>query len=134
MVESEVSGIAFSVHPVTKNKNHIIIEAGLGLGEAIVQGAITPDSYIVEKNNWIILDKKINEQKKMLVRSSSGRNEWKEVGEEGKKQVLSEKEIVDLAKLIIKIEKHYGFPVDVEWTKEREEFYILQSRPITALY
>ena len=50
MVESEVSGIAFSVHPVTQDPNQLIIEASYGLGEAIVSGQITPDSYVVEKN------------------------------------------------------------------------------------
>lgn len=57
MIESEVSGIAFSVHPVTQDRNQIIIEAGLGLGEAIVSGEITPDSYVVEKEPRNILEK-----------------------------------------------------------------------------
>src|SRR3989338_3707386 len=66
MVESEVSGIAFSVHPVTQDRNQLIIEAGYGLGEAIVSGQITPDSYVVEKNEEIILDINVVEQNKML--------------------------------------------------------------------
>src|SRR3989344_3263168 len=57
MVESEVSGIAFSVHPVTQDRNQLIIEAGFGLGEAIVSGQITPDSYVIEKNPRRIIDK-----------------------------------------------------------------------------
>src|SRR3989344_4196323 len=68
MVESEVSGIAFSVHPVTQDYDQLIIEAGFGLGEAIVQGAITPDSYVVEKSNWNILDKNITAQEKGVFR------------------------------------------------------------------
>src|SRR3989338_8531536 len=66
MVDSEISGIAFSVHPVTQVDNQIIIEAGYGLGEAIVSGQITPDSYVVEKNEEIILDINVVEQNKML--------------------------------------------------------------------
>ncbi len=62
MVESEVSGVAFSVHPVTEDRNQIIIEAGLGLGEALVSGQITPDSYVVEKKENLLLAKNINEQ------------------------------------------------------------------------
>lgn len=134
MVESEKSGVAFSVHPVTQNKNQLIIEAIFGLGEAIVSGKITPDSYVVEKQRWKLLDKNINEQRKMLVKAFSGGNEWKELLKEyGKKQVLSDKDIVQLSKLIVKIENHYGFPVDVEWVMEREKFYIVQSRPITTI-
>lgn len=133
MVNSETSGIAFSVHPVTQDYNQLIIEAGFGLGEAIVSGQITPDSYVVEKEPFRIISKDINEQIKGIFRAKAGGNEWKELGEKGKEQVLSEKEILELAKLIIKIEKHYGFPVDVEWAREGNKFYITQSRPITTL-
>lgn len=134
MVESEKSGIAFSVHPITEDKNQLIIEAGLGLGEAIVSGQITPDSYVVEKNSLTILDKNINEQKKLLVRSDAGGNKWENLSEEkGKRQVLLDTEITELSKMILEIEKHYSFPVDIEWAKEQDKFFILQSRPITTL-
>ena len=133
MVDSEESGIAFSVHPVTQDKNQIIIEAGFGLGEAIVSGSITPDSYVVDKQEFNILDINVNKQTKALYKKIKGGNEWKELKEKGKKQVLNKKEIVELSKLIVKIEKHYGFPCDIEWAKEKGKFYIVQSRPITTL-
>ncbi len=133
MVESEESGIAFSVHPVTQDRNQLIIEAGFGLGEAIVSGQITPDSYVVEKDKLNILDKNVNEQTRALYRKETGGNKWKDIGEKGKEQVLTDKEIIELSKLIIKIENHYGFPVDVEWAREKGKFYIVQSRPITTL-
>lgn len=133
MVDSEESGIAFSVHPVTQDENHIIIEAGFGLGEAIVSGSITPDSYVVDKQGFNILDINVNEQTKALYKKPKGGNEWKNLGEKGKKQVLTKKEIIELSKLIIKIENHYGFPCDIEWAKEKDKFYIVQSRPITTL-
>jgi len=133
MIESEESGIAFSVHPVTQDKNQLIIEAGFGLGEAIVSGQITPDSYVVDKQDWHIIDININEQKKGIYKKANGGNKWKELGEKGEKQVLTKKEIIELSKLIVKIEKHYKFPVDVEWAKEKGKFYITQSRPITTL-
>lgn len=134
MVESEMSGIAFSVHPITQDKNQLIIEAGFGLGEAIVSGQITPDSYVIEKTERRILDKNINFQKKMLVVADGGGSKWQELTEkQGKQQVLSDSEILDLAKFITKIEGHFGFPVDVEWAKKADKFYALQSRPITTL-
>ena len=133
MIDSEESGITFSVHPVTQDRNQLIIEAGFGLGEAIVSGQITPDSYVVDKQDWHIIDINVDAQPKGLYRKKDGGNEWKELGEKGEKQVLNEKEIIELAKLIVKIEKHYGFPVDVEWAKEKGKFYIVQSRPITTL-
>jgi len=133
MVDSEESGIAFSVHPVTQDKNQIIIEAGFGLGEAIVSGSITPDSYVVDKQEFSILDINVNEQTKALYKKTKGGNEWKDLGERGKKQVLNEKEIIELSKLIVKIENHYGFPCDIEWAKKNGKFYIVQSRPITTI-
>ena len=133
MVESESSGIAFSVHPVTQDYNQLIIEAGFGLGEAIVSGQITPGSYVVEKEPFHIISKEVNEQSQALYRAKQGGNEWKEIGQKGKEQVLTEKEVLELSKLVIKIEQHYGFPVDVEWAREKGKFYIVQSRPITTL-
>jgi pyruvate, water dikinase len=134
MVESEKSGIAFSVHPVTQDRNQLIIEAGFGLGEAIVSGQITPDSYVVEKQPRRIIDKNIQAQSRGLYRAKSGGNEWRNIPKEkGETQVLSDDEILELSEIILKIEKHYGFPCDIEWAFENGNFYIVQSRPITTL-
>jgi pyruvate,water dikinase len=142
MVQSEIAGICFTTHPVTRDKNQLIIEAGWGLGEAIVGGHITPDSYVVDKRNWKILDINISEQEKMLVRRSSksggGKsatgNAWIKVPNKLRtKQKLDGKQIIELAKLCSKIEKHYRFPCDIEWAFEKGKFYIVQSRPITTL-
>jgi len=138
MVNSEKSGIAFSVHPVTEDYNQIIIEAGLGLGEAIVSGSVTPDSYVVTKEPLEIIDTNINTQNKALYRSSTktehGFNEWKDLSEaEANQQVLTKEQIIELSSIIITIENHYGFPCDIEWAFEDETFYIVQSRPITTL-
>ena len=136
MVESEVAGICFTVHPVTEDRNQMIIEAGWGLGEAVVSGQITPDAYVIDKRGYKILDINVSEQEKMIVRSSKKEmdNEFVQVPLDKKdKQKLSDKEIVQLAKDCHDIEKHYGFPVDIEWAMEKGKFYITQSRPITTL-
>lgn len=134
MIESEKSGIAFSVHPVTQDRNQIIIEAGFGLGEAIVSGQITPDSYVVEKQPRQIIDKNIQTQSRGLYRAEKGGNEWQDIlKEKGEKQVLSDEEILELSETILRIENHYGFPCDIEWAFENGNFYIVQSRPITTL-
>ncbi|MCX6762863.1 MAG: PEP-utilizing enzyme [Candidatus Moranbacteria bacterium] len=111
MVKSEKSGVAFSVHPVTQDKNQLIIEAGFGFGEAIVSGQITPDSYVVEKQLHHIIDKNIRTEK----------------------QVLSDDEILELSEIILKIENHFGFPCDIEWAFEKGESHIVQSRAITTI-
>lgn len=134
MIQSEVSGIAFSVHPVTEDKNQLVIEAGFGLGEAIVSGQVSPDTYVVEKESPRILDKNVSSQKQKLVQLDSGGNEWRKIPDtKAKEQKLSDNGIIELAKLIVRIENHYGFPVDVEWVKEDGKFYLVQSRPITTL-
>ncbi|MFA5386747.1 MAG: PEP/pyruvate-binding domain-containing protein [Candidatus Paceibacterota bacterium] len=134
MIESEKSGIAFSTHPITQDKNQIVVEAGFGLGEAIVSGQITPDSYVVEKEPRNVLDVNIEKQERGLFRSNLGGNEWKEIKEaKSASQVLSKEQILELVKIIIKIENHYEFPCDIEWAFADETFYIVQSRPITTL-
>lgn len=133
MVQSEISGIAFSVHPVTEDRNQLIIEAGFGLGEAIVSGQVTPDSYVVEKQPRRIIDVNVSEQSRGLYKKAGGGNEWQDLGEKGKAQVLTEAQILELSELIIHIENHYGFPCDIEWAYEGGKFYITQSRPITTL-
>jgi pyruvate, water dikinase len=138
MVESEFSGIAFSVHPVTEDRNQLIIEAGFGLGEAIVSGSVTPDSYVVEKEPRSIIETNISTQSRALYRSSNTNqphaNDWKEIPEpQASSQVLTEAQINELANIILTIENHYGFPCDIEWAFENNTFYITQSRPITTL-
>ena len=133
MVESEISGIAFSVHPVTQDRNQLIIEAGLGLGEAVVSGQITPDSYVVDKQDYTIIDINVSEQNKKLVLGSSGSgNDWIDITDGGE-QKLTGKEIIELSKLVVLIEEHYKFPCDIEWAVMKGKFYVTQSRPITTL-
>ncbi len=134
MVESEVSGIAFSVHPVTEDYNQLIIEASYGLGEAIVSGQVTPDSYVVEKKPRRIIERTVQVKTRGLYRSPKGDNEWKDVPTvRAEAQALSDEQIEMLSTIILRIESHYGFPCDIEWAFEKGKFYIVQSRPITTL-
>ena len=133
MVNSDVSGVCFTVHPVTKDKDQMIIEACWGLGEALVQGIITPDSYVLEKSTLNIIDINIGSQEKMIVKAKE-ETEEKPVPENKKeKQKLTEVQIKELAKICMNIEKHYGDPRDIEWALGGDKFYIVQSRPITTL-
>src|SRR3989344_4014786 len=143
MVQSDISGVAFTVHPVTEDDNQMIIEAVYGLGEALVSGQVTPDSYVVQKDQMSILDIQVGQQAKKLIRNvrttkqyentNYEQNEWVELEEQGGKQKLSGKQIIEVAEMCKKIEKHYGFPCDIEWAMENGVLYITQSRPITTL-
>lgn len=134
MVKSEVSGVAFSVHPVTQNKRQILIEAGLGLGEAVVSGKITPDSYVIDKDRRVISDKNTDQQNAKIVRSSiSDGKRPSVIAGTPAGQKSSDSDILELADLIVKIENHFDYPVDVEWARAKGKYYITQSRPITTL-
>lgn len=131
MVQSDISGVSFSINPTNNNISELVIEAVLGLGEAIVSGSVTPDTYIINKEDNEIKNKKINLQKMKLIKVNE-ENQWIEI-ENGNLQKLNDKKILELSSIIQNIEKFYGFPVDVEWGIEGEEIFILQCRPITTI-
>ncbi|MEM4524113.1 MAG: PEP/pyruvate-binding domain-containing protein, partial [Archaeoglobaceae archaeon] len=130
MVNSEKSGVMFTSHPITGEKV-CIIEAVFGLGEAIVSGLVTPDTYVYDRVARKLVDVKVSEKKFMIVRKNG--NEKVELGEKGKERVLSEEEIEKLVNIGELIEEHYGKPQDIEWAIENGEIYIVQSRPITTI-
>ncbi|MDD2786344.1 MAG: PEP/pyruvate-binding domain-containing protein [Patescibacteria group bacterium] len=133
MVQSEVAGICFTVHPVTKDANQMIIEACWGLGEFIVGGIVTPDSYVIDKRDGKMIDVNVAEQETMLV-CGKNNNETVSIPSDKKAaQKLDAAQIGKLASICLDIEKHYGFPCDIEWGMENGEFFIVQSRPITTL-
>lgn len=133
MIPSDISGVCFTVHPVTQNSDHIVIEAVNGLGEAIVSGEITPDNYVVSRKLKNILSSSIATQKKAL-RFSEAENgtTWFDVKEPSSPK-LSEGQILELAATAEQLENHFKHPVDIEWAFHSGSLYILQSRPITTL-
>lgn len=134
MVHSEVSGVCFTVHPVTQNYDHMVIEAGFGLGEAIVGGMITPDTFVIDMSaEPKIIERYISEQSMMIVQSAEGTQEADVPQEKREQQKLADEYILKLAKLCKQIETHYGSPQDIEWAYESSTLYITQSRPITTL-
>ncbi len=132
MIQSDVSGIAFSIDPVTNRKDIMVIEAILGLGEYIVSGKVNPDHYEVDKNSFVIVKKQIGNQQVMLKKKGSKNIELKLTKKEKTSQKLPDSKILELSLLIKKIEQHYYFPQDIEWAMENNQLYIVQSRPITT--
>lgn len=133
MVESEASGIMFTLDPVTNEKNKVVIEAIFGLGEMIVQGAVTPDHYEVEKKTNTIVNKIIREQEKIMVKKDAQNDIHPLPPEQAKQQKLSDEKIVELAKIGEALEQHYYFPQDIEWAYENGQLYIVQTRPVTTI-
>lgn len=133
MIESEMSGIMFTLDPVTNDKHKVVIEAIYGLGEMIVQGAVTPDHYEVDKKTDTISNKQVHTQEKVMVKRGEG-NVIKAIEKHvGSKQKLSDEQIIALAKIGKKLEHHYYFPQDSEWAIEKDQIYIVQTRPVTTI-
>lgn len=132
MVEADTSGVMFTIDPVTNNKSKIIIEAIYGLGELIVQGAVTPDHYEVNKDDLLVLNKKISPQKYFLKKQGAANKNVSLSKKEGGKEKLTDKQIKELAQIGKNIEKHYYFPQDIEWAIEKNKIYIVQTRAVTT--
>jgi phosphoenolpyruvate synthase/pyruvate phosphate dikinase len=133
MIECDLSGAAFSAHPVTQDTSQVVVEAGYGLGEAILSGQVTPDTYFVDKSSGKIIKKHISAQDKKLVQDGSGKNVWQKVSEPADQQKLTDEQIEELAKAVTKVEEIYKKPADIEWAIKDGKVYLLQSRPITTL-
>ena len=133
MIQSEVSGIMFTIDPVTNDRRKVVIEAIFGLGELIVGGRETPDHYEVSKDKMEIIAKTISVQNKQLVRSRNGNMLIKVSKKYQAEQKLDDSLIVELAKAGRAIEKHYFFPQDIEWAVESGKLYIVQARPVTTI-
>lgn len=132
MVQSDVSGIMFTLDPVTNDKKKIVIEAIFGLGEMIVQGAVTPDHYEVSKQDLSIIAKSIKNQEKMMIKKGRSNTIVALSKKDGSRQKLTDSQIKEIAKLGLHLEKHYYFPQDSEWAIEKGKVYVVQTRPVTT--
>jgi pyruvate, water dikinase len=133
MVESEKAGVMFTVNPST-GEDVALIEGSWGLGEAVVSGSVTPDTYYVDNKTNEIVNFSVADKKVMFEKLESGETKQVDVPDElRKKRVLSEAELVELTEMGKKIQKHYDAPQDTEWAFHDNTLYMLQSRPITTL-
>jgi pyruvate,water dikinase len=133
MVEADAAGIMFTANPVTNNRSEILIEAAYGLGEMVVQGAVTPDNFIVDAKTSQVTHFGISIKERMMT-YHDGKNEILNVPDEiADRAVLREVQVQELANIGLKIAEHYGKPQDIEWCLKDGTFYIVQARPITTL-
>jgi pyruvate,water dikinase len=135
MVNPEKSGVMFTVDPVQRRRDRVMIEAAWGLGESVVSGLVTPDNYILSKSDGRLVSRFISKKTVMIVREETGtgcRNV--ELGpEKAQAQVLSPLELDRLLSMGKLIENHFGSAQDVEWASEGDILYVLQSRPVTTM-
>lgn len=135
MVQPESSGILFTADPLTGHRGIATIDAGFGLGEALVSGLISADLYKVDKGRKEIIETVIGDKKLEIVSLPGGGTEERVLSPARQKaQVLTKTQILELAALAEKVEKMQGCPQDIEWCFEEGTLYLVQSRPITSLY
>jgi pyruvate,water dikinase len=134
MIDAERSGVMFTADPATGDRDRVVIEAAVGLGEVVVGGQVEPDTYVVAKDGPRVISARIGDKTHFLERAPDGGTRRVELwGGERTRRVLDNTQLLELARLARVIETHYGVPQDIEWAFESGRFSILQSRPITTL-
>jgi pyruvate,water dikinase len=140
MVDSEASGVMFTVDPISQDRERMLIEGAYGLGEVVVGGQVEPDTYFVSRprdpsdGDVQLTTARIGSKAHKITRQQDGSEARIKVPQEERNaRVLDDAQVLEIAALGLRIEKHYGSPQDVEWAVENGKTYIVQSRPITTL-
>lgn len=156
MVEASVAGVLFTANPLTGRRRQAVIEASLGLGEAIVSGAVTPDQFVVEPSSGEIVERRLGDKVVQVLAKPEGGTERVELPRGSSDPCLSDEQLRELASLGARVETHFGEPQDIEWAigplaEAREsassenapggplaprpgQIWLTQSRPITTLF
>ncbi|MFM1651889.1 PEP/pyruvate-binding domain-containing protein [Brevibacillus sp. B_LB10_24] len=131
MIPADVSGVIFSMNPLNRDREQIVINASYGLGEAVVSGLVTPDTFYV--NKWDLhLRKELGQKEMKIVSRCQGTEEVETSVAEQSRYCLFDADILALAKLAKKLEAFCQYPVDIEFAVKDQWIYILQARPITT--
>jgi pyruvate,water dikinase len=134
-IASTRAGVMFTIDPSTGARDRLIIEGSFGLGESVVSGSVSPDRYIVEKDTLAILGREVRAKELAIEPLAGGGTRRRALhGEEARRAVLSDEEVVEVATLGRRIEAHYGSPQDTEWAFAPDgTLWMLQSRPVTTV-
>jgi pyruvate,water dikinase len=133
LVMSDVSGVAFSANPVNARRDEIVVSASWGLGESIVGGTVTPDSWIVRKDSFEIVDEQLGDKRVMTVAVDGGTREVDVPRFMRRQPSLTVSQVQEVARLGQRLEGTKGWPVDIEFAYSNQVLYLLQCRPITTL-
>lgn len=133
LVPADASAVVFSANPITRSDDEVMINASWGLGESIVSGTVTPDTYIVRKSDLAMGFRDIAEKRRMTVLAQQGTHEVSVPCRHERTPSIDDGQVVELARLSIALETAMGWPVDIECAYRGRDLYLLQCRPITTL-
>ena len=133
LVASDVSAVVFSANPIIGNRDEVMINASWGLGESIVGGTVTPDTFIVRKSDLAVVQRVIADKQRMTISAPGGTHEVDVPRFLRTTTSLNDEQVIEMAKLALTLETTMEYPVDVECAYAGGELYLLQCRPITTL-
>ena len=133
MLPADASAVVFSANPVTGSRDEIVINASWGLGESIVSGTVTPDTFVVRRPGMTIVATEIGEKATMTAPMPGGVGEIDVPAQWQMLPSITNEQVVELANLAVELEARMGWPVDIECSYYQERLYLLQCRPITTL-
>lgn len=132
-VAADSAAVVFSANPVSRSLDEIVINATYGLGESIVSGTATPDTFVVRKDDLAIIGRTIGPKHLMTVPVPGGTREYETPALLRGRPSVTDEQIIELAELALQLERSAGVPVDIECAVQRGAVFLLQCRPITTL-
>lgn len=132
LVAADVSIVAFSVDPVRGDRDRIVVNASWGLGESIVSGSVTPDTYVIRRSDRTISERSIGSKARMIVAARDGARDVAVPTLLREGAALADHEIAAVAALVLDLESELGYPVDIEAAFSGGELHLLQCRPVTT--
>jgi len=133
LVPADAAAVVFSTNPVTGRRDEVVINAGWGLGESIVSGTVTPDTYVIRKADLAVVSRAIAEKCCMTVLAPTGTHEVPVPQKHQRAPSVDDSQVIELARLSLALESAMGWPVDIECAYRGRDLYLLQCRPITTL-
>ena len=133
MIAADVAGVMFTADPATSSREELTIAACYGLGEGVVSGLVTPDTYVVAKRRMTISRASIGTKEQKVVQQDQGTILVPVGAAERQQPCMADSTILDIARLGIAVDRHYGRPQDIEWAVTDDCVYLLQTRPVTTL-
>jgi phosphoenolpyruvate synthase/pyruvate phosphate dikinase len=132
-IASDSAGVAFSLNPLNNCYDEVVINANAGLGESVVSGAVTPDTFVVDRVQQTILSKEIGRKETAVFLQPDG-GTTEQTGIDTDQPCLTDQQALKIAALTGAVEAAYGKPIDIEWAYADRQLFLLQARPITAYY